>query len=42
MVYAVSHQEFKSIDVKQFLDDGVVFDVKGDLNEEDFEFYKKL
>ncbi|HKL44521.1 MAG TPA: nucleotide sugar dehydrogenase [Candidatus Absconditabacterales bacterium] len=42
VVYAVSHQEFKSIDVKQFLDDGIVFDVKGDLDENDFEFYKKL
>jgi UDP-N-acetyl-D-galactosamine dehydrogenase len=43
VVYAVSHKEFKWIDVKPLLNEnGVVFDVKWDLDESDFEFYKKL
>lgn len=42
VVYAVSHEGFKGIDVKSLLDNWVVFDVKGDLDESEFEFYKKL
>ncbi len=42
VIYAVSHNELKNVDVKLLLDNWIVFDVKWDLNEKDFEFYKKL
>jgi len=43
VVYTVSHKEFIGIDVKPLLNEnGVVFDVKWDLDWSEFEFYKKL
>jgi len=42
VVYAVSHNELKNVDVKWLLDDWIVFDIKWDLDENNFEFYKKL
>lgn len=43
IIYAQNHKEFEQLDIKSFLkEDWVLFDIKGELREQDFKHYKCL
>jgi UDP-N-acetyl-D-galactosamine dehydrogenase len=43
VIYAVSHKEFKFLNINKLLkQDGIVFDIKSELDQKQFTYYKCL